>query len=137
LNAADHTSGRRALHEAAEEGHLEIVKLLLIHGAEVNVRDKWAQTPLHRAFFCRQPRVVEVLLRHGADVEHIKGNIEDIGFWDTTPKPMRKNIWEILSKKLPGSSKLELVKEKWLKRDDENPSNRGCPDIVLEPPDEI
>jgi ankyrin repeat protein len=68
VNAADHTSGRRALHEAAEHGHLETLKLLLVRGAEVDARDRWSWTPLHRAATQGGWRVVEVLLQHGADV---------------------------------------------------------------------
>jgi ankyrin repeat protein len=68
VNAADQTSGRRALHEAAEHGHLEVLKILLVRGAEVDARDRWSWTPLHRAANQGGWRVVEVLLQHGADV---------------------------------------------------------------------
>jgi ankyrin repeat protein len=146
VNAADHTSGRRALHEAAEHGHVETVKILLGRGAEVDARDKWTWTPLHRAATQGGWRVVEVLLQHGADVnaktsggegpldlacqigqlatiplllQHgadIKNeawDIEGLEFWATIPNPIRVKVREILSKKLPESSKLEVV-ERWL-----------------------
>ena len=68
MNAADHASGRIALHQAAEHGHLETLKLLLVRGAEVDARDRWSWTPLHRAATQGGWRVAEVLLQHGADV---------------------------------------------------------------------
>jgi len=36
-----------ALHKAAFHGHLEIVKLLLAHNANKDLKDKEEQTPLH------------------------------------------------------------------------------------------
>jgi ankyrin repeat protein len=68
VDAADHTSGRRALHEAAKHGHLETLKLLLVRGAKVDARDRLSWTPLHHAATQGGWRVVEVLLQHGADV---------------------------------------------------------------------
>ena len=40
--------GWTALHVAAREGHLAIVKLLVTKGADVNVQDFLGRTPLHR-----------------------------------------------------------------------------------------
>ena len=39
-------SGWSALHLAASEGHLDVVKWLLEHGASVHLRDKRDHTPL-------------------------------------------------------------------------------------------
>lgn len=45
--------GRGApLHEAAREGHLEIVKLLIEHGADINTRDTDGKTPRDLALAC-------------------------------------------------------------------------------------
>ncbi len=41
--------GESALHVAACCGHLEVAKVLLEHGADVNRRDIWNNTPLHEA----------------------------------------------------------------------------------------
>ena len=34
------STGRTALSFAAEQGYVEIIKLLIIHGADVDIRDK-------------------------------------------------------------------------------------------------
>jgi len=68
INAKDHTSGRAALHEAAEHGNLSCVEILLQHGAEVNARDVYEWTSLHRAATQGGSHVVNVLLQHGASI---------------------------------------------------------------------
>jgi ankyrin repeat protein len=57
---------RPVLHWAAENGLVEIARLLLDQGAEVNARDNFANTPLHLAV--RHPAMVELLLARGAQV---------------------------------------------------------------------
>lgn len=56
------------LHEAIWWGHIELVKLLLGKGADVNSRDGSGRTPLHTAIECGYLEVVELLLQKGADV---------------------------------------------------------------------
>jgi hypothetical protein len=165
VNAADHTSGRRALHEAAEQGGLEIVKMLLARGAEVDARDKWIQTPLHRAAFqgelrvaevllkrgadvnaktsdekspldlASQPATVALLLQHAADIEHIR--YQEHRILGHAAKTHQVKYLGDFIQETATVKQTSLVKKKWLKRDDENTCNRGCPDIVLEPPHEI
>eukprot|EP00977_Amphora_coffeiformis_P017483 scaffold5754_cov166-Amphora_coffeaeformis.AAC.5 len=48
LNQGDYDR-RTALHLAAHEGHLEVVKLLCKAGADVNVKDRWGDRPLDDA----------------------------------------------------------------------------------------
>jgi ankyrin repeat protein len=55
-----------ALLRAASDNHLEVVKLLLNRGAEVNARNIHCGTPLQQAI-C-DIEVVKLLLEHGADV---------------------------------------------------------------------
>jgi glutaminase A len=43
---------RSALHVAACEGHLNVVRLLVEAGHPLNVRDRWNHTPLHEALTC-------------------------------------------------------------------------------------
>jgi ankyrin repeat protein len=40
---------QRPLHKAAEEGHVEMIRLLASHGAEISSTDQYFQTPLHNA----------------------------------------------------------------------------------------
>ncbi|KAK2762937.1 ankyrin repeat protein [Colletotrichum kahawae] len=62
-----------ALHQACGNWDEEMVSFLLEQGADVNVRDRLGNTPLHFMAMCWQgdesPRkVVRVLLRYGADI---------------------------------------------------------------------
>ncbi len=61
-----------ALHRAAAEGHQDVARLLLDHGAHIDACDAWGETPLHAAagnFWRkgRQEQIVRFLLQHGAD----------------------------------------------------------------------
>ena len=60
------------LRNAAGFGHLEIVRLLLDHGADINLQDDQGFTPLSWAAYNGQEEVCLLLLERGAD-----GRIED------------------------------------------------------------
>jgi ankyrin repeat protein len=68
VDAGDDTSGRRAIHEAAEKGRLEVLGFLLERGADINALDKWNFTPLHRAAFQGGSDNVRLLIDKGANV---------------------------------------------------------------------
>lgn len=55
------------LHQAARNGHIDIVKLLVDHGADVDVTDGSNKTPLHVATFRGHEKVVKLLLLHHAN----------------------------------------------------------------------
>ena len=50
------------------EGHLEVVALLINHGAEVTCKDKKGYTPLHAASSNGQINIVKHLLNLGVEV---------------------------------------------------------------------
>jgi ankyrin repeat protein len=71
------------LHVASYHHQLGWVRAFLNHGADVNAKDPWGQTPLHQVF--RDPSkynpgdyvILQLLLKHGADV-----NVQD-EFYET------------------------------------------------------
>jgi ankyrin repeat protein len=56
------------LHDAAACGHEDIVKLLIVKGAEVDPKDKWNRTPLILALSCGHENLAKLLINKGADV---------------------------------------------------------------------
>ncbi len=60
--------GATALWCAAGAGHLDIVKCLLNHGAEVNHTTLSNSTPLRAACFDGRPDIVRYLVENGADI---------------------------------------------------------------------
>ena len=61
-------SGNRPLHQAANLGHLEVVKLLLEAGADVNSRGKWNFSAAIYAAHYGKFEVLKELFNHGADL---------------------------------------------------------------------
>ena len=70
VNTKSEYQGYTPLIQAAENGHLEIVKLLLQHDADVNTRKKDGDTALTAAIVAptSYKDIVEVLLQQNADV---------------------------------------------------------------------
>jgi ankyrin repeat protein len=70
-------AGWTGLHTAAQRGQLEVVRLLLAHGANPNAREAGDNTyPLHWAAAARQPGIVRALLDAGGDV-HGFGDVHE------------------------------------------------------------
>jgi ankyrin repeat protein len=67
VNVASGPTQGTALHQAARHGSVSVVQALLQYGATIDALDVKGQTPLRRAVNCRQPQVVRLLVRHGAD----------------------------------------------------------------------
>ena len=61
------------LHQAAGQGHVEIVEILLSHGADVHATGCAKHTPLGVAVYTDHTAVVKVLLDHGADIKPEEG----------------------------------------------------------------
>lgn len=57
------------LHAAASTGNEEITKLLINHGAYVNIRDNSSFTPLYKAISSHNFNVSKLLLASGADID--------------------------------------------------------------------
>ncbi|TRZ02731.1 hypothetical protein DNTS_005419 [Danionella cerebrum] len=57
-----------------DERYVELCRLLLTHGANINLSDKEHRSPLHKAARNVQHKIVELLLDHGADVNAIDYN---------------------------------------------------------------
>jgi ankyrin repeat protein len=69
VNARERVKGCSALHVAARRGNLVVAQALLECGADIEARDKYGDTPLHRAVKCRQAEMVAYLLASGADAQ--------------------------------------------------------------------
>lgn len=69
-------SGSTALHKASANGHLEVLKLLIQHGSDVELADMSGCTPLHLAARNGHLTCVKFLISQGADfrVKSKKGN---------------------------------------------------------------
>lgn len=66
VNSRDH-DGQFALEYAAGNNHLDVVSLLLKHGADTNVNLKWGETLLHNIASGRESvATIKLLVRHGA-----------------------------------------------------------------------
>ncbi|XP_065906869.1 uncharacterized protein [Dysidea avara] len=72
INGQDWSNeGDTSLHCAAQWGHLEVVKLLLSRGANVNSVNKSGDTPLHKAAQWGHRIIAERLLSKGADPDSV------------------------------------------------------------------
>ncbi|KAK3290161.1 ankyrin repeat-containing domain protein [Chaetomium fimeti] len=68
VETESHTGERRAIHQAAQEGHLKVVQLLLAEKAECDPVDQEGVTPLWSAAQNGSAEVVRELLKAGAKV---------------------------------------------------------------------
>ena len=62
------------LIEASRNGHLEVVKLLIEHHADVNLQGEAWNGPLHEAAYAGHTEIMKVLLENGADVNEYGGH---------------------------------------------------------------
>ena len=88
LNIQD-AKGNTALILAAEDGHVEMVSILLNNGADVNVTNSFGYTALWTAVSGRHPLIISALIAAGADssIKNIYGSSVDdyvkaLGFKD-------------------------------------------------------
>ena len=69
VNVKDDMFGSTPLHLAAYNGHIEISRLLLQNGADVNAKSDDGSTPLHWAAEHGQVDILHLLVENGADLE--------------------------------------------------------------------
>lgn len=72
----EYSKGGTSLMIAVENGNLPMVKLLLAHGAHINVKDDDQETALSLAIYGHEPAITKILVDHGA-------NIHDISYGST------------------------------------------------------
>lgn len=92
--------GITALTGAAGWGKKEIVKLLLVHGANIEFKDGYGHTPLMSAAKEGHLDVVKVLLAHGAEI-NVKSGFTSAPLWLAAEKG-HKEVVKLLLKE--GSS---------------------------------
>ena len=61
--------GRSPLHVASHKGYVDIIHVLLEHGANVNKMDFFRERPLHAASRGGYTKALRLLLEHGSDVD--------------------------------------------------------------------
>ncbi|TSJ81290.1 MAG: ankyrin repeat domain-containing protein [Candidatus Cardinium sp.] len=62
------STGRTALHQAAQDGNIECMEFLLKNGANINAQDHDENTPLYYAAKYNQIDAVKCLIKHECDV---------------------------------------------------------------------
>jgi ankyrin repeat protein len=82
---AGDNNGETALHFATLYGNVEISRMLIDAGADLDIQDKWcSKTPLHEAASWGRLEIVRMLIDAGAKV-----NLQDK--WDHTPLHLAAN----------------------------------------------
>ncbi|XP_054900595.1 ankyrin repeat domain-containing protein 6b isoform X2 [Poeciliopsis prolifica] len=61
--------GRSPLHLAAQKGHLEVVRILLKAGCDLDIQDDGEQTALHRAAMVGNTDIISALIQEGCALE--------------------------------------------------------------------
>jgi hypothetical protein len=69
VNVKDDVHGATPLHDAAVNGHVEIARLLLQNGAEVNMKSNYGWTPLLCSAIQGHVDILHLLVENGADLE--------------------------------------------------------------------
>lgn len=79
-NEGKATALMKAVEQSGEE-HKEVIKILLSHGADPNVQNKWGVTALHLAAFTGNTEATKLLLAHDANKNLIDQHNRNPGFY--------------------------------------------------------
>ncbi len=93
----ENNNGWTPLHMAAWNGRVEIARMLIDAGANVNVQNEWSNTPLHWAASRGQVKIVRMLIDAGArkDIQNNKGQIPfDLARTPELKKLLKPNLSE-------------------------------------------
>lgn len=110
------------LHFAAVNGYVDIVKVLLEKGADVNAKNNYRHTPLHSAVINGNVNVVNALLGEKADVKAVDKNGDTplhfaaINRHIEIIKTLLENGADVDAKNKDGSTLLNLTNNKDTKR---------------------
>lgn len=86
VNASMTDGSWTPLLDAASTGQTTVIKLLLQHGAKVDVGDKFGYTPLFYAMWSKEEEAIKALISAGADVNVRPGGNDD--------PPLVYAVWE-------------------------------------------
>jgi ankyrin repeat protein len=86
VNASQTDASWTPLLDAASTGQTEVIKLLLQHGAKVDVGDKFGYTPLYYAMWSEEKDAIKALISSGADVNVLPSENDD--------PPLVYAVWE-------------------------------------------
>ncbi|KAL4931449.1 ankyrin repeat-containing domain protein [Aspergillus undulatus] len=89
INTTEPDMGQSALHWAISERDVQTARLLLDHGADINLQNKYGRSSVHIAVMAGHLESVQMLLEAGANP-----NLKDI--WDCTPLSMVNNVIGVL-----------------------------------------
>ena len=73
IDQRSYSKGLTPLHYAVLAGHIDVMKCLIEHGAEINALSKVGTTPLHLAVKSGNIDVAKVLIDLGADIDYPLG----------------------------------------------------------------
>ena len=96
VHAADGDQGWTAIHFAARDQRVDIVEVLLRHGADVDCVDSFGNTPLWRCVMNATPNIaiIKALLANGADAN--KKNVHGVSALDTARKMGKDELVALL-----------------------------------------
>lgn len=100
---ASNEDGLTALHQCCIDNNIEMLKLLLDYGANVDAQDSDKWTPLHAAATCGHLELVKILISRGANLlavntdgmYHLQGmiSLSVLGdLWENWRAPSGKSI---------------------------------------------